>query len=332
MKKKPQKSKKKKYAKIPSSIKTKAMHQKEKGPQDFPPKKMPSRFASERMNRLIAKLLNGKDFKDVKEANLFIQEHLMGKDPDEVRKLMEYDPVEEAQELAYEALDTEDPYEALELCRKALDIDPDCFDASFLIIQLTARSLSELIKKTEKLLSDEEQKFGREYFEENKGDFWGLVETRPYMRAKHAIINMLLDAEKIPDAIRHAEDMLALNPNDNQGIRDTLLGMYLETGDLEKARKLIDQYPAEYYAVFLWGKVLERCLSGDLKEAVNTFKKAHKRNPYVFDYLVGNKMPDLDAFDFYSPGEESEAVHCLMEIGGAWSKHPEAIDWLKSLK
>lgn len=209
MKKKQQKSKKKKYAKIPSSIKTKAINQKEKGPQDFPPKKMPSRFASERMNRLIAKLLNNKDFKDIKEANLFIQEQLIGKDPDEVRKLMEYDPVEEAQELAYEALDTEDPYEALELSRKALDIDPDCFDASFLMIQLTARSLSDVIKKTEKLLSDAKKKFGPEYFEENKGHFWGLVETRPYMRAKHAIINMLLDAEKIPDAIRHAKDMFS---------------------------------------------------------------------------------------------------------------------------
>ena len=150
MKKKQQKLKKKKYAKVPSSMKTKAMHQKKKGSQDFPPKKMPSRFASERMNRLIAKLMNNKDFKDVKKANLFIQEQLTGKDPDEVRKLMEYDPVEEAQDLAYQALETEDPYEALELCRKALDIDPNCFDASFLMIQLTARSLSELMKKTEK--------------------------------------------------------------------------------------------------------------------------------------------------------------------------------------
>jgi len=332
MNKKQQKSKKKKYAKIPSSMKTKEIHQKEKIPQDFPPKKIPSRFTSERMNRLIAKLMNSKDFKDVKEANLFIQEQLIGKDPDEVRGLLEYDPVEEAQELAFDAMETDDPYEALELCRKALDIDPDCLDASFLIIQLTARSLSETIKKTEKLLADAEKKFGREYFEENKGDFWGLVETRPYMRAKSTLIQMLQDAEKIADAIRHAEDMLELNPNDNQGIRDTLLGMYLEIGDLEKTRKLIKQYPDEYFAVFLWGKVLERFLSGNLKEAVHVFKKADKRNPYVFDYLVGNKMPNLDEFDFYSPGKESEAVHCIMEIGEAWSKHLEAIEWLKSLK
>jgi tetratricopeptide (TPR) repeat protein len=173
---------------------------------------------------------------------------------------------------------------------------------------------------------------GKTYFEENKGHFWGLVETRPYMRACSFLVEGLRIIGKTSEAISHAEDMLELNPNDNQGIRDSLLGMYLETGNLEGARMLFKNYSSEFFAVFLWGRVLERYLSGDPKGASRIFRKASERNPHVFDYLTGRKRPSMELGDFYSPGDESEAILCLEEIGPAWQKHPEAIEWLKSLQ
>jgi hypothetical protein len=44
------------------------------------------------------------------------------------------------------------------------------------------------------------------------------------------------------------------------------------------------------------------------------------------------RRPSSELGDFYSPGDESEAILCFKEIGSAWQKHPEAIEWLKSLQ
>jgi len=77
--------------------------------------------------------------------------------------------------------------------------------------------------------------------------------------------------------------------------------------------------------------VLERFLSGDLRAAAKAFKNANKRNPYVIDYLRGKKRPPPQLLQYYSPGDVSEAIVCFDTIGPAWQKHPEAIEWLKSL-
>lgn len=332
MKKKKRKSKKKKYSTIPLGLRSSYVPKRAKAKNEPSSKKPLSRFASERLNRAIARLLSEHDFKSGDEAEKFIQRQIMGKNLDEILELTDYDPVEQAQNLAYEAMDADDPFEVLELTGEALRLDPDCVDALLLMVRLKSRSVYEAIKEVKKIIALSERKFGEKYFEENKGHFWGLVETRPYMRAKAFLVSALQKAGKTSEAIRQAEHMLELNPNDNQGIRDTLLGMYLETGNLEAARALFKKYPSEYFAVFLWGRVLERYLSGDLKEAARIYRKASKRNPYVLDYLTGRKRPTSELGDFYSPGDESEAILCFEELGQAWLKHPEAIEWLKSLQ
>lgn len=313
-------------------MKSSFVPRREKTGQELPPKKPPSRFASERMNRVISRIMSSREFKSDKEAERFMQKQIMGKHMDEILEFTDLDPVDEAQNLAYEALEAEDPYEALELAREALQLDPDCVDALMIMAGLTSQSMPDKIKKVEKIVARVEQKMGKTYFEENKGHFWGLVETRPYMRARSFLVEGLRMIGKTAEAIRQAEGMLELNPNDNQGIRDSLLGMYLETGNLEGAQKLFKKYPSEYFAVFLWGRVLERYLSGDLEGAARIYRKASERNPHVLDYLTGRKRPSFELGDFYSPGDESEAILSLEEIGPAWQKHPEAIEWLKALE
>lgn len=332
MKKKKQKSRRKKYSKVPSSLKSSFLPQREKTERELPLESLPSRFTSERMNRAISRLMSEREFKSDEEAEKFMKEQIVGKKLDEILKFTDFDPVEEAQDLAYATMDAEDPFEVLELTKKALLLDPDCIDAHLLLARLTSRSLPEVIKKVKKTVARTELNLGRKYFEENKGHFWGLVETRPYMRARAFLVTALRETGKTAEAIRQGEEMLELNPNDNQGMRDSLLGMYLETGNLEGAGTLLKKYPSEYFAVFLWGKVLERYLSGDLKKAAKIYGKASERNPYVFDYLTGRRQPSSGLGDFYSPGDESEAILCFEEIGPAWQKHPGAIEWLKGLQ
>lgn len=61
-------------------------------------------------------------------------------------------------------------------------------------------------------------------FEEGKGDFWGLLETRDYMRARYGMVEALLDESirtyaAVQAALRHLLEMLVLCHSDNMGVR-----------------------------------------------------------------------------------------------------------------
>ena len=127
---------------------------------------------------------------------------------DEIFEHVDFSPSEEAQDIAYAAMEASDPFEALDLSRKALDLDPDCVDAFLLMTKLTCRSLSEQIIEVKKITTRAEQKLGQKYFEKNKGHFWGLIETRPYMRARSFLVAALREMGKTDEAVRHAEEML----------------------------------------------------------------------------------------------------------------------------
>ncbi|KAL8736543.1 MAG: hypothetical protein Q9181_002392 [Wetmoreana brouardii] len=70
-------------------------------------------------------------------------------------------------------------------------------------------------------------------FEEHAGHFWGYPETRPYMRARFALLEALLKINTyaaVKAAHWHAMEMLRLCRGDNMGIRDLVPAMYLRLG------------------------------------------------------------------------------------------------------
>ena len=175
-----------------------------------------------------------------------------------------------------------------------------------------------------------ERALGEDFFEENSGYFWGLIETRPYMRARQELADLLHDAGRTDDAIAHYEAMLDLNPNDNQGIRELLLAFYLTRGDLDGARRLFEQYEEDGSAAFRWSRILERHLAGDEAKAATLLAEARKDNAFVEPYLTGAKRMPRTLPDYYSPGEESEAKHVAVSLRPAWKGHRKSVAWLKA--
>ena len=200
-----------------------------------------------------------------------------------------------------------------------------------MLASLTSEDNEDYARRLEGILKCAKSFFGEGYFQENTGHFWGLVETRPFMRSKMELIGALINLKRYKEAIRHCEEMLLLNPNDNQGIRDILLGLYLETDLLEQTRNLLKNFQDDDSAVFSWGRVLERFLSGDEPGALKALKHAHTENPFVRDYLIGKKRPPLNSPEYYSPGSKEEAYEILLDLAMAWSNHPDALSWLKSV-
>jgi tetratricopeptide (TPR) repeat protein len=285
-------------------------------------------YQNERLYRAVSRLLSMGDFKSDEEAKKFVLNKAKGRSLEEIMDLTEWNLSEKAQALAYKAMESEDPDESLELAVKAQQLDPNCIDALIIITLHKARSNQDIIDGMKRIITLAEQELGREYIEENKGRIWDIVETRPYMRALECLTCFLRETRRFKEAIAQAEEMLELDPKDNQNIRDLLLGMYLEKGDKESARKLINKYPNERMVTFIWGRALESYLSGKPKEAAKLVKKANSKNPFVLDLLAVRKKYTAKYNKYYSPGDKIEAVQCAEEMGSAWKKYPEAMRWL----
>ena len=77
---------------------------------------------------------------------------------------------------------------------------------------------------------------------ENKGMFYGIHETRPFMRCLHQCSFCLYAMGNTKECVKILEEMVELNPNDNQGVRDYLLLYLLEVDETEKFKKYAKQF------------------------------------------------------------------------------------------
>jgi|LSQX01.2.fsa_nt_gb hypothetical protein len=144
-------------------------------------------------------------------------------------------------EMAYQA-ENEDL--ALEFAMKALETDKDCLDAEILLIQLSSDGPEDVKIEYEALIKKTEDCFKEEGLldKENIGSFWGILETRPYMRLRYAYLMLLITMGKFTKAISECEDLLSLSENDNLGIRYILIGLYALYEDEKRAMKLYKKH------------------------------------------------------------------------------------------
>ena len=249
--------------------------------------------------------------------------------PDMVGDSDEETPLRKAQDLMYDAWETADSKRRIALARKALETSPDCADAYALLAEETASSLSETLDLYRQGVEAGERVLGKEAFEEDVGHFWGILETRPYMRARAGLAGCLWAAGKYDEAIQHYKDMLRLNPNDNQGIRDLLMPRLIEMGRDEEAEVVFKEYQDDGMASWIYSRaLLDFRKTGDSEISRKSLKAAVKSNHHIPAYLLGRKKMPQSLPDYYSPGAETEAVFYLKENLKAWEATPGALDWL----
>ena len=239
-------------------------------------------------------------------------------------------PVEQAQSLIYEALETAGK-KRLELIEQALKISPDCADAYVLLAEEKAKSTEEALSLYEAGVRAGERALGDKAFEKGAGHFWGIVETRPYMRARLGLAQCLWTLGNREEAIGHLYELLRLNPSDNQGVRYILAASLLELGDIDSLQQLLGQYD-EPTAEWLYTKTLVAFVrQGDTTEARRLFVDARKHNPNVVSYLLGEKKLPKQLPERVGLGDKSEAVTYAAEFGPGWHQTEGAIDWLASV-
>jgi tetratricopeptide (TPR) repeat protein len=234
----------------------------------------------------------------------------------------------EAQELMYEAFDARGPSRAA-LARQALAISPDCADAYLLLAEETASSAEEARELLEQGVAAGERALGPEPFEEDVGSFWGILETRPYMRARAALAETLWALDRREEAVEHHRELLRLNPNDNQGLRDRQVEWLLWLERYEELDALLAAYDEDPAAALVYTNALAAFRrEGASAKAARLLAEAREANPHVVGYLTGrkplpNRLPDYIGF-----GDENEAVAYAAGAAALWASVPGAVAWL----
>ncbi|MGC9364444.1 MAG: hypothetical protein ACP5FZ_07745 [Fidelibacterota bacterium] len=273
----------------------------------------------------LTKHLESQSFASIEEANAYLQTFVgkkigTGTKKKKTNKDKAFDLIIEAEDASL--------YRGTKLAHKALELDPECVDA-YNYLADHADSLENAMQLFQKGVTIGRQALGEDYFAENTGCFWGLHETRPYMRAKEGYARTLAMSERYKEAIGEYRAMLVLNPTDNQGIRFLLAPLLIRQNFLHEYDTLFKAYKDDASTSWLFNRTLYLYLRyGGVVRTVAMLRKAIDSNPHVIELLIGEKdLPDTPP-EYYRMGSFEEAVIYFEESAAAWYSHEKALYWL----
>jgi tetratricopeptide (TPR) repeat protein len=283
-----------------------------------------SRFLMERELRRMEQEMEGREFDSIDEINSFMNER-MNYPPASAKPSS---PQDKAQELVFDAYETTGK-KRKKLAKEALKFDPDNSDA-YNILAEEASTFEEALQYYHEGMVRGEKALGTPFFQENKGHFWMVVHTRPFMRSKFQYAQLQYDNSDYDEAIKHFEELLELNPNDNQGARYPLLSACIATGQTKKALNLLETYREDMTAYYAYSRLLLELLDkGPTRKAKTLLTQAVEQNPYVLDYLLHKKQMPPSMPYAYGWGDENEAIMYAMDNAHFWREHETLLDWLK---
>lgn len=299
-----------------------------------PPAAKGARPASSRaMEKTLSNLsraIREQEFESDEELDAWLED--IAADPG-LRKAPPRSALDAAQSVMYEAWETEDPDRRMELTERALAISPDCADAYNLLGEEDAGSAEEAADLYRRGVEAGERALGAKFFKANAGHFWGILETRPYMRCRAGLAQSLWELKRHDEALGHYHEMLRLNPGDNQGIRYVVLGCLGDLGRFDEMEEFMSRpgYQDDCAADWLYTKALLAFRrEGAGAQAASALGEAMKWSKHAPDYLTGRKSIPRRLPDRILVGGEDEGYCYASRFLAAWKQVPGALAWLKS--
>ena len=236
--------------------------------------------------------------------------------------------LEQAQVLISKAWEATTARQAASLARQALEICSDCVDAYTVLAESEARSAEEACQWYEQAVDVGRRHLGETLFAQQAGHLGRLPETRPYMRARQGLADCLWALGRREESLAHGEALLELNPDDDQGIRQSLLSRYLAVGNEAGAERLLHRYAHDSSAAFLWSRVLLDLRREDQAAAKDDLRTAMQGNPHVADLFSGKRTPPARLPERFTPGDRHEAALYFTGFAEAWLASSDAMEWL----
>lgn len=222
--------------------------------------------------------------------------------------------IEESDDLYEQALNAEDYDEKIKLLKQALKVNPKNFDAKVELTFETNPDFGICIELVQ-LLYEERERLEKEegITQEDEGDFYGILETRPFMRAKYRLARMYNTCGMHRLAIDECEEILRLNEHDNFGVRYLLMSLYARLCMLDEAIDLYDACEEESIPMLMYMCVCAyRC--GEWMMAADYLEKVVEILPEFYTLFMAddeefNKF--MEATELFADHYEENSVHEL---------------------
>ena len=162
---------------------------------------------------------------------------------------------------------------------------------------------------------------------------WGWLENRPFLRCLHGLALAKYHEDKAEEALSLFQELLALNPNDNQGARAMAVEALFELGRFADALKITEQYIDDVMPETLYGRALALFKLSRKREATAALKKAVKYLPLVRKELLKMKHrpPRTASPDVVTFGGTDQAYYYWEHSGNFWEEDYEALEWLRAV-
>ena len=162
---------------------------------------------------------------------------------------------------------------------------------------------------------------------------WGWLENRPFLRCLHGLALARYQEGRTEEALRLYQELLSLNPNDNEGVRALAEQALFKLGRLEEALKITEQYRDDAIPETLYGRALALFKLGRQREAAVALKEAVEYLPLVSKELLKptHRLPRTARPDMVTLGGADEAYYYWEHWGQFWEEDPEALEWLRAI-
>jgi hypothetical protein len=168
---------------------------------------------------------------------------------------------------------------------------------------------------------------------------WSEERNRPALRLLFRLYLWRTETGEEGAAAAMLERLLALNPQDNHGVRAELMNHLLRRGEDQRALELARSFPGDILADLAYGEVLALYRLGDQTQARRALRTAIGRLPRIPHYLMRKRVKQppqsgplgrrVGAVLGRAPGGEDQAWLYREAMRDVWEAEPGILAWLK---
>lgn len=219
--------------------------------------------------------------------------------------------------------------------KKALELEPDNIDAISASLDLIEDRAWEYYQKLHKAVKDATKLMEKKGLmdEDSIGAFWGILETRPYMRLLNRYADFMAEAGMMTLAAGEYEEMIRLSENDNLGVRYVLMHIYAFLEQEEPALELHKKYDGHEETQMLLPLSVLYFKIGNFDKAEDYLRRLCAANKDTKKFFRAIKRDKLDHFVDeisgygYQPFTIQELIVDLMENSFLFRMVPLYMEW-----